>query len=111
MISLMLTWTVLLIGFSLLLAWAKQLSSYVLGFSLTDRSAWRRVSIPIRRFAARLWAAEMWTNLGPRASSQTNLGNRGVKGAPASEWTNRPLRRVLSLQTLRLRESSFHEAT
>jgi hypothetical protein len=47
MISLMLTWTVLLIGFSLLLAWAKQVSSYALGFSLTDRSAWPQLSFLI----------------------------------------------------------------
>jgi hypothetical protein len=37
------TWLFSACGLFLLLAWAKQVSSYVLGFSLTDRKVWRRL--------------------------------------------------------------------
>jgi hypothetical protein len=52
-----LIWAEIFLGFSLLLAWAKQVSTYVLGFSLTDRSAWRWLWTPKLRFAVCLWAA------------------------------------------------------
>jgi hypothetical protein len=57
MASAILTCAGILMGYVLLLAWIKQVSSYVLGFSLADRSAWPQLSFSVGRLAASHWAA------------------------------------------------------
>jgi hypothetical protein len=70
MASVILTWACLLVGYVLLLAWIKQVGSYVLGFSLADRSIWPQLTFSIGRFAASLWA----TGSGSQDQREPTLG-------------------------------------
>jgi hypothetical protein len=69
------TWLVIACGVFLLLAWVKQVSSYVLGFSLTDQEVWRRLWRLVRFKALTLLRRKKPTQI---------IHRRGAKGTSAT---------------------------